>query len=247
VHFSDLFQPLLFLVSALAASVAAISGFGIGSILTPFLGLEIDIRLAVAAISIPHFIATALRCWMLRDQINRSVLIRFGTFSALGGLLGALLHAKANDPILVCVFSALLVYVGVSGLTGWLQKLSISGRWSWIAGVASGLLGGIVGNQGGIRSAALLGMNLPKGELVATGTAVGVVVDLARMPIYLWSQGADLVAIWWLIAIASAGCILGTVTGKSILSRLSEETFRRVLYLLILVLGVYMLFQIKAH
>ena len=43
---------------------------------------------------------------------------------------------------------------------------AICGWVAWLAGALSGLLGGLVGNQGGIRSAALLGFNLSKANFV---------------------------------------------------------------------------------
>ena len=52
---------MLAVASVIAGSVASVSGFGIGSILTPTLSLWFDAALAVAAISIPHAIGTALR------------------------------------------------------------------------------------------------------------------------------------------------------------------------------------------
>lgn len=241
----DSFQIILFTVSVFAAGVAALSGFGIGSLLTPLLSTQIDLKLAVAAISVPHLVATSLRFWMLRKNINRQVFVKFGSFSALGGLLGAAFHATLNSPLLIYVFALLLIYVGMTGLFGWLQKFRIDHSWSWFAGLSSGALGGLVGNQGGIRSAALLGMNLPKEEFVATATAIGVVVDLARMPVYFFTEGQDLINIWPLIGIATAGCVVGTLAGKKLLSRLSEKQFRLIIFSLILTLGASMTTQAK--
>ena len=47
---------LLTLAGIVAGAIAAISGFGIGSILTPLLAASIGTKLAVAVVSIPHFI-----------------------------------------------------------------------------------------------------------------------------------------------------------------------------------------------
>jgi hypothetical protein len=54
----------------------------------------------------------------------------------------------------------------------------------------------LVGNQGGIRSAALLGFELEKQQFVATATAIGLFVDGARMPIYVATQHEELIQIW---------------------------------------------------
>ena len=92
--------------------------------------------------------------------------------SAAGGLTGALLHAYADSPALTIVFGVLLIFTGVMGLTGLYERLRFKGWVAWVAGAVSGMLGGMVGNQGGIRSAAMLGFDVPRHAFVATATAV---------------------------------------------------------------------------
>ena len=92
-----LFAAVVFLVALLAGATASVVGFGIGSLLTPLLALRFGTSTAVAAVTIPHILATALRCWRLRAHIDRSVLLRFGVLSAAGGLLGALLYTKLGS------------------------------------------------------------------------------------------------------------------------------------------------------
>lgn len=50
-------EALVVVVALVAGSISAVTGFGIGSLLTPVLALQVDTRLAVAAVSIPHVIA----------------------------------------------------------------------------------------------------------------------------------------------------------------------------------------------
>ena len=157
-----LFDWAIFVVAIVAGAIASVTGFGIGSLLTPLLALQVDTRLAVAAVSIPHAIATALRLWMLQGQVDRRVLWSFGLTSAAGGLAGAALYGLASNRWLTLVFGLLLLLVAISEMTGMARRMRFHGAVAWVAGAASGLLGGLVGNQGGIRSAALLGFDLSK-------------------------------------------------------------------------------------
>lgn len=236
-----MFELALFVVSILAGSVAAVAGFGIGSLLTPLLATQVPLKLAVAAVSIPHLLATALRFWLLRAHVDRKLLWSFGVFSAVGGLLGALAHRWASSPVLTIVFGAALLLAGGSELTGAARKVELRGAAAWVAGAISGVLGGMVGNQGGIRSAALLGFHTTRVTFVATATAIALLVDAARMPVYLWLQGAALVQLAWPIGIACAGCVAGTFWGRRLLERIPERVFRKFVASLILLLGVYML------
>ncbi len=229
------------LVSVLAGAVAGMSGFGIGSLLTPLLAVRYGTKLAVAIVSLPHVAGTAARFWGLRKQIDRRVFLHFGILSAAGGLLGALLNARANSPALGIVFGCLLVFAGLSGLTGFMDRLHFGRRAAWVAGGLSGFFGGLVGNQGGIRSAALLGFDIRKEALIATATAIALMVDGARMPVYLAVEHKGMFAAWPLIVTAIAGVLVGTFGGVRLLRRMQERTFRRLLFMLILLLGVYML------
>jgi uncharacterized membrane protein YfcA len=229
--------------ATIAGAVASITGFGIGSLLTPLLAFELGTKLAVAAITIPHLAATSLRCWVLRKSIDKSVLLTFGVTSALGGFAGALLHTLAHPQWLTILFGLLLAIVGLLGLTGLDSKLRIGRKRAGMAGALSGALGGMVGNQGGLRSAAMLAFDVPKEAFVATSTAIGVMVDLARLPVYLATEASDLLAIWPKIALATAGTLAGTILGMKLLEKISERTFKKAVSAVIFLLGLSVLIR----
>jgi uncharacterized membrane protein YfcA len=229
------------LAAVVAGAIAAVAGFGIGSLLTPLLALETGTRLAVAAVAIPHFVGTLQRFIKLRRYVDRRVLVGFGITSAAGGLAGALLHTRLSSGVLSVVFGVLLILAGISELTGWIQRVCWGRQAAWAAGALSGMLGGLVGNQGGIRAAAMLGFEVPKESFVATATAIGLIVDLARLPVYLAAEWRGIAAIWLLVLAATAGVVVGTELGTRVLVRLPERLFRRLLALLLLGLGGYML------
>jgi uncharacterized protein len=227
-------------VALIAGAMAAVAGFGIGSLLTPVLALEIGTKLAVAAVAIPHFVGSAQRCWMLRRHIDRRVLLGFGITSLAGGLAGALAHTWLSSRALGPIFGFLLVLAAIAEFTGWMEKVRWRRRGAWVAGALSGAFGGLVGNQGGIRSAAMLGFDVPKESFVATAAAIALFVDVARLPVYLATQWRDIAAILPLIAVATIGVVLGTAFGTRMLGRIPEQSFRRVIAVLLFALGLYM-------
>jgi len=116
---------------------------------------------------------------------------------------------------------------------------------SWIAGVLSGVLGGLVGNQGGIRSAGLLGFEMPKETFVATATAIGLMVDAARMPVYLATDGPEMSRHGAAIALTIAGVIAGTLAGARVMRRVPERWFRPIVAITLAALGIAMLIQAR--
>jgi uncharacterized membrane protein YfcA len=170
--------------------------------LTPLLASRFDASVAVAAVTLPHALATAVRCWRLRANIDRDVLVQFGLLSAAGQPRGPL----------VAFF-----------------------------GLLSGFFGGVAGNQGGLRAAALTAFRLTPAAFVATATATGLLVDAARTPVYLYASGSRLIPLASPIAIAAVGAFIGTVLGERMLLGLSPRHFGQIIAVSIALLGIWLL------
>ena len=233
-----MFELAVFLAALGGGGVASIAGFGIGSLITPVIALSAGAKLAVAVVSIPHGIGTAIRFWRLRPAVHWPIVRSFGATSVAGGIAGALLNTYATSRALEIVFGVLLIVAGASQVTGFAGRWRLRGRLAWIGGALSGFFGGLVGNQGGIRTAAMLGFDVDKRQFVATTTTVALLIDAARLPIYLAVQWRDLAALRALIAIAAAGVVIGTLFGEKVLERVPEHRFRLVVGTLLLLLGV---------
>lgn len=230
-----------FLVAVVAGAIAAVSGFGIGSLVTPLLFAWLDPASAVAVVAIPHALATLARLVGLRREIHGPTFRQFGIASTVGGLIGALLQTRLNSPLLAAVLGLLLLLAGTSELVGRRLPIPAAGPWRLGAGAVSGAFGGLVGNQGGIRAAALLSFGLTTRQLVATSTASAILVDAARLPVYLWSSGATMLQQARLIFSLSAGVLLGTAIGVPLLARIPPQLYHRVLGGLLVALAIWLL------
>ena len=239
---TDLFPVAATALAVAAGATASVVGFGIGSLLTPVLAIRYGIGAAVAMVALPHLAASLLRAWRLRGHFRRDVVVRFGLLSAAGGLLGALLYARLGGPALTAALGALLVVTAIAGLTGWTERWHPHGPVVWGLGLLSGLFGGLAGNQGGIRVAALSAFGLGPAEFVAASTAAGVLVDLARTPVYLAREHATLASATPLLALLVAGALAGTLLGERVLFGIAPRVFRRVVSVAIGGLGLWLLF-----
>ena len=231
---------LVVLASLAGGTIASLAGFGIGSIVTPLLAARYGMKLAVAVVAIPHVIGTAVRFWFLRHDLDRRVLFSFGAASAIGGLTGAVLHYWVASRALQYLLAALLIFAGAMSLFG--ITLRFGRRAALAAGALSGVLGGLVGNQGGIRAGAMLGFDVRKEAFVATSTAVALLIDGMRVPVYLWTTGRELLTVAPLVVVSTVAVVAGTLLGRLILGRVSEAVFRRLVGALILGLGISLIF-----
>jgi uncharacterized protein len=237
-----------FLVAVVALSIAAgaaasIVGFGIGSLLTPLLAHRFGIEVAVAAVAFPHLAGGLYRGWRLRRSVDTSVLWSFGLLSAVAGLAGAFAFARLNSHALSIVLGSLLLVTASAGITGWSRHWQPGRYVAWLLGALSGFFGGVIGNQGGLRAAGLSVFNLAPLSFVATSTVIGIMIDVARSPIYVLRAGNELRAIAWVIVVATVGVLLGTAAGERLLFGLSERAFRIAVSIAIALLGAWLLVQ----
>lgn len=235
------FFLLLFIVAIASGATASVVGFGIGSMLTPLLATQYGTSVAVAAVTLPHALATAVRCWRLRANIDRRVVMQFGLLSAAGALAGAFTYTRLGASTLTSILGGLLLLTSVAQLTGWTKRWRPRGPLVAAFGLLSGFFGGVAGNQGGLRSAALLAFRLTPTSFVATATATGLLVDVARTPVYVWKSGAELIPLAAPIAIAAAGVLIGTIAGERLLLGLSPRRFGQIVGVAIGLLGVWLL------
>ena len=233
-----MFDFVVFCAGFAGGAVASIAGFGIGSVLTLAIASAAGTKLAVAAVSIPHVIGTSIRFWRFRQEVDWTVVRSFGLMSAAGGLTGALLNTWATNRALEIVFGSLLLLAGASQVTGYGKRWRLRGALAWFGGALSGFFGGLVGNQGGIRTAAMLGFDVNRRQFVATTTAVALLIDVARVPVYLAVERTALLHLWPAIALATIGVIIGTLVGERLLARVPEQRFRTIVGTLLLLLGV---------
>ncbi|MEX2285037.1 MAG: TSUP family transporter [Gemmatimonadota bacterium] len=236
-----MFLIAVFAVAVFSGATAAVAGFGIGSLLTPLLALRLGMATAVAVVAIPHAAATALRLVRLRHAVDTGVLRSFGILSAFGGLAGALLYTRFSARGLAIVLGLLLLATAAAALGDLARRWSPRGPMVGVLGFVSGLFGGLAGNQGGLRAAALLPFQLKPVAYVATATATALLVDAARTPVYLWRAGADLLEYRTPMLVATVGVLVGTLLGERILLGLSPARFRKVIGTVIGLLGVWIL------
>ena len=101
------------------------------------------------------------------------------------------------------------------------------------AGVASGVLAGVLGTGGGFFTVPVMVLLLGRGQTVAQGTSLVAIIATAAMGTYGNSRRRDMP--WPLITRIAAGGIVGAAVGASLaLHVLGDEALRRVFGVLLI-------------
>jgi uncharacterized protein len=251
-------EYLIIAAVALGASLLTFfSGFGLGTILTPFFVIFFPIEIAIALTGVVHFLNNIFKLSLTGKNINREVFLRFGIPAFVAAFVGAVLLSKLgtqselltwNDgrfkiTSLKLVLAFLMIFFALFELIPYLKNLSFDKKYLSLGGILSGFLGGFSGHQGALRSAFLLRYGLQKETFIATGVAIACVIDITRLSVYyrqflannLWQH-------WDIIAVATVAAFVGAYFGNKLLAKATlihvQKTVAIVLFTIALLLGL---------
>ncbi|MCD6297916.1 MAG: sulfite exporter TauE/SafE family protein [Deltaproteobacteria bacterium] len=227
------------IIAFTAAMIATTTGFGSATILTPFVAMVIDIKAAIVLVAFFHFANNLSKFTLLRKSINLRLVFVYGLPSVISALVGAWIFGSVDVGLITIFFSMFLITFSLYSL--FRPKLRIPEKDSILAigGLISGLTSGLIGVGGAIRSMFLISTFLKKEAYVATAAAIGIMVDVSRISMYLYRGALYESHTLWIIPLVVVA-FLGVFTGRRFLRRLNEATIRKAVLLALLFVGIKM-------
>ncbi len=238
----DILIPAL--IAFLAASLTLMTGFGLGTILTPVFLAFYDVKIAIFIVAVVHLSNNLLKVSIFGRHISLDILKRFGILTLIGAFIGAFLQGKMDSSVVKVLLGLSLIFLGLKEAMGFGEKLRIPKKIDVIGGFLSGLLGGFVGNQGAVRSAYLLNYNIPKETFIATAAIIASVVDVTRIPVYIFNQRDVLSDNLLLLSVTTASAFAGTFAGRKFLKKISLKAFKTYVAAMVAIIGVLLAFKI---
>lgn len=245
-------SAFLLLMSFAAALLTLVSGFGLGTVLMPCFALFFPLPEAVALTAVVHFCTNLFKLGILKTWVNWSIWKRFAPGALIGALVGAWTLSLLDGNTWSYTWS--MGTISPLGIT--IGVLLIAFAWhevrpfksilptepnALLGGALSGFFGGLSGNQGALRSAFLIKFKLSKEAYVATGTAIAMVIDLSRIPLYterlISSRWQDH---WELMVMAVMAAVLGSWIGKKTLVKMKDKLVHALVGTFLLLSGVLM-------
>lgn len=238
--------PELIIVAAtflLAGAVKGVIGLGLPSVSLGILTAAIDLPTAMALLLAPSFVTNL---WQgVVGGKGRTILARTWPFLLAATVtipIGALALSRLDLSWLAALLGVLLaIYSGLS-LAGLRVSISPTGEtwWGPLYGIANGVLTGMTGSFVVPGVMYLQAIGLPRDALVQ---AMGILFTLSTVMLGVVLGGNDLLSaeLGWVSLLAVVPAILGMVAGQRLRQLLSEQVFRRVFFVSLLVLGLYII------
>ncbi len=231
-------------VAFIAASLTLMTGFGLGTILTPVFLIFYDVKIAILIVAVVHLSNNLLKLSLFHRHVSLDILKRFGVLTLAGAFIGAFFQGRMDSSVVKMLLGASLIFLGAKEVLGFSERLRFPRKIDFAGGFLSGLLGGFVGNQGAIRSAYLLNYDIPKEAFVATAAVIASIVDITRIPVYIISNRDVLSGNMGLLALVTASAFAGTLTGKKILKKVSSKVFKRYVSVSVIIIGLFLVIRI---
>ncbi|MGC2182500.1 MAG: sulfite exporter TauE/SafE family protein [Terriglobales bacterium] len=215
---------ILLIVSFIAATLAAVAGFGGAAILLPVLVATFGVREAIPILTVAQLVGNGSRVWFNRQELDRRVVAWFAVGGVPMALIGGFLFAKAPLRSLTRILGVFLILIVVwrhSRLkTTWRPTIySFAG-----IGAGASFLSALLGSVGPLMAPFFLAYGLVKGAYIGTEALSTVVMHITKLIAY---RGAAVLPFHAVVVGLMLGpiMILGSFTGKRIVDRLSETAF----------------------
>lgn len=234
---------IAFLVfSYIAAIIATLAGFGSSTLLIPLAIMFMDAKTAIFIVACFHLFNNAFKIKAFWGKIDFKTFMLFGIPSIIFAFAGAILISVMPVDTIKKTIALFLIIFAIYSLLRPKFVIRETRVNAVVGGSLSGLLAGLIGLGGAIRSTFLISFNLSKEIYVATSAMIAFVIDLTRIPTYLFSKMVQDTSYYILLPFLILSAYFGVKTGKMLLGKINQEIFRRVVLVAILLVGVKLLF-----
>lgn len=232
-------------VFLLAGTVKGVIGLGLPSISLGLLAATMDLRMAMILLLVPN-IATNL--WQAFVGGHFFTLLRrlwpFLATAAIGIWFGAAWLDSVDTKLLSALLGLLLVLYAVIGLVR--PPVAIAPRhegWAGpLVGAVNGVLTGLTGSFVVPGVLYLQSLGLTRDQLVQ---AMGLLFMASTLALGAALGRNDMLGggVLWVSVAGVVPAVIGMVAGQGLRSRLSEAMFRKLFYIALLLLGLYIVAQ----
>jgi len=246
----DAFTNLIIITTfLLAGTIKGVIGLGLPSVSLAILTVAIDLPSAMALLLVP---STLTNLWQAAVGGNFLAILRrmwpFLLMAVVTVWVGATALTRIDLSLLAALLGGLLIAYSAMNLAG--VKVTISPRREiWVGpllGAVNGILTGMTGSFVVPGVLYLQAIGLSRDMLIQ---AMGVLFTLSTLALAFALKGNDLltVELGLTSTIALIPAIIGMVLGQRIRKLLPDQLFRRVFFVSLLVLGVYIISQLFSY
>ncbi|MES2800966.1 MAG: sulfite exporter TauE/SafE family protein [Bdellovibrionota bacterium] len=225
------------IVAFVAEFIGSISGVSSSALFVPLARLFETMQVTLVLTAVLHVLGNSIRAVMYRKNIDWGLTIKFGLPAIVFSGLGAQYSDYLPERFYSLFLGLFLISLSTYFLFFETKNLFVGSKWlPYMGGALSGLLTGLLGSGGAVRSLALTVFNLNPLAFVATSTLIDFGGDIVRLVVYLKKDylGSEH---YFYIPLLMLVVVIANWLGKLILTRIPEERFRKLVLFFVMAMG----------
>lgn len=212
--------------------MGTIAGFGTSTILLPIVIVFVDFKNALVLVAITHLAGNSGAATFFRHGLDKRLILLFGIPSVILTVFGAYIVIYIPQNILTTLLGIALLVFSIYSFKKPEFKVNASKINTILGGSLSGFLQGFMRIGGPLRGSFLIFYGLDKTTYIATLAAVVVLIDLARIQVYFSTNLLDFQFYYYIPPLIVIG-IIGSFTGKKVVTKIPQNTFKKIILLAI--------------
>lgn len=232
---------ILFLAGIIAYIVSTLSGGGGALILLPIVGFYLSPTVVAPVVNLGNMIGRPVRLYLFWKHIDWSIVKYYVPSAILGAMLGGLIFVNLKADWIQILLGVFLISTVFQYRFGKKQVSFIMKKIYFVPlGLGVTLISTLFGATGPILNPFYLNMGLVKEKMIATKTANSFLAGIAQLSSYAF-LGALKGDLWWYGLLIGGGATVGNIIGKRLLAKMTDELFRKLVILLMMISGALMI------
>ena len=230
---------ILFIFLALLAEIlGTIGGFGSSVFFVPIASLFLDFQSVLGITALFHVSSNITKIVYFKHGFDKDLILKVGRPALVFVVIGAYFSKYIDVKKLEIGLAIFLIITSLAFLL--IKNLSLKPTTvnSLLGGTFSGLMAGLIGTGGSIRGITLSAFNLKTEVFIATSAIIDLGVDASRAVVY-YMNGFVHYHDFYLLPFLIIASIVGTYIGKRILAKVSQQTFKNMVLVLLLITGIF--------
>lgn len=232
---------LITIISFIANTLGTISGFGVGTIMTPLLLLFLPFSETILLVCIIHWFHDGFKIFFFHYGIDWRLFFYFGGPTIVATFFGALLVTQEQSVVLTSLLGLFLLMSVIMMHT--VSRFKIPNNWltGMAGGLLSGFFAGIFGIRGAVRSVFMAAFDLRKAAFIGTTGVISLCLDTTRFFTYLYRGIRVSESLVWALFLFIPASFLGAYIGQIVVHRIPQEHFRGVVSFFLALVGIKLL------
>ena len=229
-------------IAFLGGLVQGLTGFGVVLVALPLMGFFIDIKTAIPLILLLGLVINFTLISQLIKHIDYKKWIFLFLFSLPGIPIGIYVLKYVNSNYLELLIGCVVIVTSLFSMLNKSSSKKLNKAWACLAGFISGFLGGSIGATGPPVVIYTSLQPWDKQEMKTTMVSFFILAGLGILIFYLFNG-----LITKQILVSFGYCIIplisGVACGLFIFNRINDTLYRRIINLLLLILGIMLLIK----